>query len=184
MSSFGIPLTINAGSKLEFTESNNDFPASAGWVLKYILINSKDKISINSTADGDSHKVLLSSAQTANYNAGTYTFQRYFENGAEVDGILTGTLIINPNLITAATYDTRTVAKKILDAIQATIQRRATKEQSSISVMGKSLTNMSFDELIKAESHYLSVVQNEEALESQKQGKKGKQKILLEFRKH
>ncbi len=54
--------------------------------------------------------------------------------------------------------DVRSHAEKVLDAIEALIEGRATKDVTSYSIAGRSLTRMSPDELVKWRSHYRNEV--------------------------
>ena len=50
--------------------------------------------------------------------------------------------------------DLRSHAKKVLDAIEAVIENRATVDQSSFSIAGRSLSRMSIDELLTLKNRY------------------------------
>ena len=181
-----IPTQIFAADKIEFTENNSLFTASSGWTAKYNLLNATDKISFVSTADGDTHAFTITSATSGAWAEGTYTAVLYYEHTDgtyEIEGRLTVT--IKPNLITSTTYDFRSTARRTLEAIEAAIERRASKEQLSIQITVKgssrALQYAPMDELIKAKTHYQAIVKNEEAEELIRQGKNPGGKVLLQF---
>lgn len=57
--------------------------------------------------------------------------------------------------------DTKTHAQKVLDAINAVIERRATSDQQSYSINGLSITRMNIGELLKFQKIYELRVANE-----------------------
>lgn len=179
------PKEIFAGDKLEWTESNSAYPASEGWVLKYVLINNSQKYTFQAAADGDNHKVTLLSTDTSAWAAGTYTLMPYYESSTTKEIQTRLTLKIKPNLITAATYDTRSHARKALEAIEAAIERRATKEQSALQISTpqgtRSLQWMSMRELIEAREFYNGELIREQQAERAAQGKAAGGRVFLEF---
>lgn len=92
------PTVITAGDTVAWTKSLSDYPASAGWILHYRLINAAAAIDITSTADGDDHAVSVSAVTTAAWVAGDYTWQAYVVLGSERYTTGTGTLTIKPDL--------------------------------------------------------------------------------------
>ena len=67
------PSRVTAGDTITWLRSLADYPASAGWVLSYTLINSAAKISITATASGADHLVTVAAATSAAYTPATYT---------------------------------------------------------------------------------------------------------------
>lgn len=182
-----IPKTLFAGDKIEWTESVSSYLPSDGWTYKYVIINNAEKIELSSTPSGDSHSFVLEPADTADWTKGTYIAQGYVEhtNGTyEIIGRVT--VQIKENLITANTYDFRSHARKTLEAIEAAIERRASKEQLSISISSRGssrqLQYMTMEELIKAKDYYQKLVSQEEANELIEQGKAPGGKVLLQFK--
>lgn len=110
------PQSITAGDTAAWTRNLGDYPASAGWVLSYVLINAAKKISISSTASGDTHAVTVAAATTAAWPAGTYSWQAVVTKAAERYTVATGTMVIRPNLAAATLLDQRSPARKALDA--------------------------------------------------------------------
>jgi len=182
------PKIIFAGDKAEWTESNSDYLPSAGWTLKYVLINSTTKISFSSTPDGDSHSISLSSAVTAAYTSGVYTMQPYFENtGGTKEMQPRLTVEIKPDLTAAGTttYDFRTHARKTLDLIEDAIEGRADKAHLSLQVStpqgSRALQYMNMEEMIKAREYYRGLVAVEEQQEKIDAGQNPGGRIKLQF---
>ena len=121
------PSRVTAGDTITWLRSLADYPASAGWVLSYTLINSAAKISITATASGADHLVTVPAATSAAYAAATYTWHAAVTKAAERYTVGTGQMVIAPNLATAATYDTRTSARKALDAVNLAMETYGAK---------------------------------------------------------
>ena len=125
----GIPETIYAGDSLSWTESLGEHPAPA-WTMHYVL-RGASVLDLTSTPSGSDHAFTATAAQTANLAPGRYSWQSFVSNGtAERYTIATGTLTVRANLaVQTAGFDGRSHAQKVLDAIEATMEGRATKSQ-------------------------------------------------------
>jgi len=173
---------LQAGDTLAWTESDATYPAPS-WILKYRLTNSSTALTLTSTASETNHAFSISHAASKLWTAGKYKFTRFVVNqaGTEIHTLDTGTLEIKAYLLETASSDVRTHAKKVLDAIEAVLESRATKEQESISIAGRSLVRMSLEELIKARNNYRWEVQNEIKAEKIAQGIDPGKRVLLRF---
>lgn len=154
---------IAAGYTLEFSTSTPDYPASEGWALKYKLAPRAGGsiINITATADGDDHLVQITAATTATWAAGWYTFEAYVEKGAEVYSLERGPVQIVAAL--AAGQDTRLHVEKVIDAIEAVIENRASLDQEEVSVNGRSLKRTPVEQLIVLRSKYRNELQSMQA---------------------
>lgn len=122
------PREIAASDSLSWERSLTDYPASEGWTLHYALFNATAAYTIDSTADGDTHIVSVDSATTAAWTAGRYDWTAYVTH---TDGrrksLFTGVIKITPDL--SQPYDGRSHARKMLDAIEAVLEGRATAQE-------------------------------------------------------
>lgn len=114
----GAPARITAGDTVSWVASLPAYPASAGWVLKYRLLNAAAKIDIASAASGDDHTVNVTAANSAAWAPGRYVVQAYVEKGADRHTVDSGHIQVDRNLAAeSAGYDTRTTAETILDQL-------------------------------------------------------------------
>ena len=121
------PTRITAGDTVAWTKTLADYPASAGWVLKYRLINAAGKIDITGGASGDDHAISVPASTSAGWDDGTYSVQSYVEKGAERHTVGACTIVISPNLAAqAGGLETRSSARKILDALLLAYEAAAT----------------------------------------------------------
>ena len=130
-----------------------------------MLVNGSAKVEFSTTADGDDHAVALPATTTTNWSPGRYRYQAYVESGADRHTVGTGTVDILPDFSSAATLDGRTHAEKVLDAIEAVIEKRATKDQESYSIKGRSLSRTPLPDLLVLRDKYKSEVRAEKRAE-------------------
>jgi hypothetical protein len=121
------PSRVTAGDTVAWLKSLAEYPASASWVLSYTLINSTAKITITATASGVNHAVSVPAATTAAWGAGTYTWMAVVTKAAERYTVGQGSLVIAPNLAAQTTFDTRSSAKKALEAVNALLESYGSK---------------------------------------------------------
>lgn len=155
------PTTFRAGDLVSWSKSLADYPANAGWSLAYTLINATTKITINAGASGADHLVSVAAGTTGSYTAGDYTWMARVTKGSEVYTIDQGSLTILPNLSALATFDGRSHAKVMVEAIEAAIQGRASALQLRYQINGRSIEYLNPTDLIKWLSFYRAEVAKE-----------------------
>lgn len=173
-----IPRRISAGDTLTFRRNYPDYPAGT-WALSLELVNASGKITIDGasvTADGDEFVVLVAASTTASYTAGDYHFRAYVTSGSTRYTVERGTLTIDPDFSGAAA-DRRSHAEKTLAAIEAVIEGRASKDQESYQIAGRSLTRTPLEALLKLKGHYEAKVAKERRDERRRRGLGGRQVI-------
>lgn len=110
---------------------------------------------LSSTEADDNYYFEKPSSETTNLSAGDWEWQLYAIRTSDSERI---TLDYGITKFVLGELDTntdlRTHAKKVLDAIEAVIEGRATIDQSSFSLGGRSLSRMSIDELMTFRDRY------------------------------
>jgi hypothetical protein len=156
------PASITAGDTISWTIALPDYPATAGWTLKYKAVCAAGYFAMVSSADGDNHIVTADKATTAAYVAGSYTLSRYVESATERVTIDNLTLEVLPDLAAkTAAYDNRSHTKKTLDAIEAVLEGRASIDQQEWTVDGTTIKRMPVADLLKFRSIYFNYYQQE-----------------------
>ena len=173
------PSSVYAGDTVAWTKSLNDYPATA-WTLYYALQRDGGSISIEASADGNTHSVSVAAATTATWVPATYQWTAYVSDGTNRYTVETGEITIKPNP-TAGGYDTRGYAKRMLDAIEALLEGRATSDVSSYSIGGRSLSKMSVSELVQWRQKFRREYESEKAAERVARGLNTGRKILTRF---
>tara|TARA_R100000734_G_scaffold5835_2_gene5040 strand:- start:80 stop:667 length:588 start_codon:yes stop_codon:yes gene_type:complete len=140
------------------TDLNNDYSNSL-YVLSYefnlIDGSTHANFTITASASGDDYVVEVASATTATYTKGNYNWVSYITRSSDSARIKIGEGFteIEDNFATTST-SVRSHAKKVLDAIEAVIENRASMDQSSMSIAGRSLSRLSIDELMTFRDRY------------------------------
>lgn len=153
-----------AGDTLDFRTTVPDYPASDSWTLTFKLIprTAGSAITFTAGADGEVYRTQVSALTTASWAPGEYSWAAYVTKGGDRFTVETGVIKVMPNPADAATWDNRTHAQKTLDAINAVIENRATKDQSEYSIAGRSLKLTPITELLKLRDVYVQRVAREQ----------------------
>lgn len=170
------PLEVAAGDTSIWTRSFSDYPASDGWVLKYAF-RGPAVVNLTATAAGSSHKTTISGATFT--LSGTYTVQGYVEKDSERYTVYSGKLKVTPNLaaISSGTYDGRSHAQKVVDAIEAVIEGRASRDQQEMWIDGEKLVRTPVADLLTLRDRYRQELAAQDDKERRRQGR-GARRII------
>ena len=176
------PISITAGDTVAWTTPLEAYPAPV-WTLKYAFRNSAAGFDVVSSAAGAEHSVSLSANTTKTYKPGVYHYQAYVVNEAgDRHTVGTGALTVKADLASAASFDGRTHARRTLDAIEATLEGRATADQLKFEIAGRKLERTPIGELLRFRDLYRAEVLREEAAERIAKGLGNRNPILVRFR--
>jgi hypothetical protein len=157
------PGQVTAGDTVTWAKTLTDYPASAGWVLAYTLINSAAKITITATASGDDHLASVAATTTAAWAAGTYTWVATVTKTTQRYTVGQGVITIAPNLAAASTYDTRSTAKKALEAVNTLLENYGAKAYlQSYEIAGRKQAFTSPGEFLAFRSKLIAEVARED----------------------
>ena len=150
------PASIIAGNTVKWTKSLPDYLPADGWVLTYALVISGNQKIITATDNGDgTHLATIAAADSANYTADIYHWQAYVTKGTDRYPAGTGRVEVKPKFATQTSgHDARSHVKKVLEALEATILGKASEDQLSLTVNGRTLQQMLPGDLIKWKNHY------------------------------
>lgn len=125
------PTRVTAGDTVRWLKDLSDYLPADGWVLTYALVVSGVRIAVTATDYGDGrHYINLAATTTAAWGVGTYDWQAYVTKAATSEryAIGSGRLEVLPNFATQPSgYDARSHARKMLDAIEAMLEGRASR---------------------------------------------------------
>jgi hypothetical protein len=162
------PESLTAGDTLTFKVSEADYPASDGWTLEYVLQNGTAIQSFSSTASGDDHLVTVAATATAGWAPGDYTWTARATKAAEKYSIRRGRITVTADLTSAA--DQRSHAEKVLDALEAMLEGKATKDQQGYSIAGRSISRMTPTEIREWRDDYSKKVAAQRRKEARERG--------------
>jgi hypothetical protein len=124
---------------------------------------SKSKFTLTATADGAAFAATATATATAEYRAGAYDWSARVSKAGTVTTVRTGTLEVLRNIAAlGAGEDLRSHARRMLDAIERTLEGRATRADESYTIAGRSLTRTPLKVLAEARDHYRAEVARED----------------------
>lgn len=153
-----VPSVLQLGDFWAWKKSNlaSDYP-TADYSLSYEfnLIDGATpaNFTIGTTESGDEY--IVATSNTSSYTKGEYNWVEYITRTSDNARIKLseGFTEIQDNYATTSA-SVRSHAKIVLDAVKAVIENRATMDQSSMSIAGRSLSRMSIDELFTLKDRY------------------------------
>lgn len=172
------PATLYAGTTVAWTKSLPDYPATT-YTLTYYLVGPVERYVITASASGSDYSIAVTAATSATWVAGKYRWASYAVNGATKYPVESGVVEIKLNMQTAVAGDLRTHARKVLDAIEAVIENRASKDQEAMSIAGRSLQRTPIADLMTLRSRYAIEVAREEA--AAKGNREGMRRAYVRF---
>lgn len=180
---FKEPTEVIAGNTVAWTKDLSDYPAGT-WTLKYYL-RGPATIDIIAMASGTRHSVSVSAATTAaNWPPGTYKWQSFVSSGSDRYFVDKGEIVVVLNPATSTlTFETRTKAKVILDALdQAILENAGRPEQSyTIQAAGRQHTYKTMADMIIARDKFAAIVKQEEDAKKIMRGENTGKNILVRF---
>lgn len=160
MSAF-LPTRINAGVTFEKRVSLSQYLAPA-WVLLLLLRGPSNK-DVTAAADGSAHVLALGAAETSAMTPGDYAYSLRVKSGGTVHEVEAGRLTLAPDLANlAAGSDTRSQARRTLDAIDAVIEKRASQDQEKYRINNRELWRTPLADLLLLRDRYAFLVAREE----------------------
>ena len=154
--------SIYAGATLDLSVTLTAYPAPE-WSLRLVM-RGPMQIDINSTPDGTGHRLGASAAVTSGWDAGAYWYSLRALRGVEVQIADEGQITVRPDMAAiVGQHDGRTHAERVLAAIEAVIENRATVDQQAYEINGRSLTRTPIADLLKLRAMYRDEVRRERA---------------------
>jgi len=176
------PASFEAGVTVKWTKDLSDcYPADQGWALSYTFISTTFKFTVTASADGTQFLVNIAAGTTAGYTAGIYKWIARVEKSGEVYTVDSRHCEILKNIAAMTNYDHRTHVKKVLDAIEAVIEKRATKDQMGYTIDGQTLEKTPIPDLLMLRDKYMVEYQRELDAEKIANGQATGKRILTRF---
>ncbi len=142
-----------------------EFTPADGWTLEYFF-EGPSELNITAAPDGAGHLVELTALQTA-IATGSYGWQAIASRATpKLERILVGTgrteFVLNYGVDTS-TGPNKSHAQRMVEAIEAQLEGRATDGQRSMSINGRSLDRIPVLELMELRRVYRMELRSEEA---------------------
>lgn len=157
-----IPFIITAGVTFDHELNLTAYPADS-WTLT-LHMRGPSSINLAAVANDNRHQFSASAAETSQYKEGPYHYVlRATNNADEVVQVDQGIVEVIPDLLGMAEgTDTRSHAKKVLDAIEAVIEGRAQKDQAKYKINNRELERTPIPDLLQLRKTYKAEVYREQ----------------------
>ena len=177
-----VPPVLYLGDTWVWTRSVDGVSAAEYSAVWYFYF-SGGQFSVSATASGADFAVSVAKTTTSGYTAGTYRWEMVVTatSGGARTVIDRGFVEVRANPASGDAVDWRSSARITLDAIEATIQGRASTDQQSMSINGRSLSRMPIADLILLRDKYAGFVRQEENAERIAAGKPSKGRLMVRF---
>ena len=161
-----MPDAVIAGDTLKVASEEifAAFPAGSGYAVSWIFtpMSGGTPVSVAATSTGSAWLVLVSAAITASWAKGQMGFAVRASKAGEIVTVERGVFSVAANPATAD-LDQRTHAAKVLDALEAAIEGRASRTDLEIQFEdGRRVKSMSHGELLKMRDAYAAKVRTEQ----------------------
>ena len=175
------PEYFTSGETVQWTKSLADFPASEGWTLAY-KIRGTNALDIIAVADGDDYDVTITKSQSATLTAGNYWWQSFVTKADDRHVVDWGEFEVRKDLAAeGAGYDGRTHATIVLDALQAMIQGKASRDQMQLMVGDRQISRLRPTELREWRAFYRQEYLREQRADRVRKGLGTDRRILARF---
>ncbi len=160
-----VPTKIVAGNLIQWKiADNSDLAIADGWVLSYSIVAAGKNLEIACTDNGDGyHLAEIAVAVSKDLPAGEYHWQAYLTKTTSRYSAGEGQLEVLKNFAALdGGHDARTYWSRVLANVEAVIEQRATKDQSSYTVNGRQLSRTPIADLLVLYNKAKFMVSNEE----------------------
>jgi hypothetical protein len=166
-----IPTEIRAYFNTDFTVPDKAAEVPDGYTPKFVL-GGASSLTVDGSISGEDIAFALTAEQTENLTTGQYWYQVVAEDDPESSSsssapvnrvfIAEGTVWVVGKISGSGAYDGRSVSERIIAAIDATIEGKATADQQSYVIQSgsgsRSLSRMSLEDLMIARKYYATIV--------------------------
>lgn len=180
------PGAFAAGETPRWTKTLDDFPASEGWELTYYLRGAGAGLDVSATADGDGFLVEVQAASTENLTPGSYRWQGWVSKDDESYQVADAPVVVKRGFAGVAAetvVETRSEVKQILDAIDAMIKGKATRDQQEYTIGDRQLRRLSITDLMAARKVYASLYAQELRRERVRRGGRFIESVNISFKR-
>lgn len=172
-----LPRRITIGDTVTWEETNSDYPASASWVITYHFTSPDAFFASTHAANGDAHTITI---DTADLEEGRYDYAKKVTDTNETFTLERGYIFVDPDLSADESgVDRRKYCEIALENIEAVLQGKASKDQTSYSLNGRALSRYSPAELNEWRTSLRREVADLRQAERRKSGGKSHQNVHL-----
>ncbi len=153
------PTQLHAGDSIAWARDARAYPSAAGWSLLFSLRGAA-ALDLASTG-GEPYQFAARSDQTKALPAGVYRWACYAVRQDERQTLASGELTVLQDLLQAGAIDGRSHARRMLDLIEAALEKRIPKDQQSYEIDGLRLDRIPIERLEALRNRYRREVASE-----------------------
>ncbi len=137
-------------------------------------------ITIEAAQEGTAHILQVNAVDTATWEPGRYSYSLRASKGFEVVEVEADSMTVLPDLASQGEgFDGRSHLERVLDAIEAVIERRATLDQERYRINNRELHRTPIPELLVLRDRYKAEIRRMKAAKS---GNLFNQAVRVSFR--
>ena len=157
-----VPEEFTAGDTVKWAKSFSDYPFSDGWIITYYFANATEDFEIaGAEYQTNDHLFNLIRSLTTGKTAGQFNYEAYAILSGERARVDWGKIQLLADFSGGDPVDSRSLVKKTLDALDALLLNKASRDQLDVEIVGRKIKKMSPDELLKWRSLYKSEYKSE-----------------------
>lgn len=142
-------IEIQSGDPFTLDASYSKYLSTDGWSLHYALRGAAGSHTLDAAGKDDgTYTLTLDSVKTAAIAAGEYQLTAYVTKDTTRQKVDSGTATVLADYAATDAYDKRSRAEITLEAVEATIQGRATADHMSCQIAGRQITKIPIPDLI------------------------------------
>ena len=173
-----LPLQITAGLTLDLRLSFRAYSA-ANWSGS-LLLRGPASIDLTAIADGSVFVFHADATATATWSPGDYWYSVRMIRGDDVKEAQNGKIKVLPDMSSLpAGYDGSTYAERVLAAIEAVIERRASLDQESYRINNRELSRTPISDLLTLRDQFKREVGKERAAKAGRNPFNRRVKVVL-----
>ena len=171
-----LPTELIAGDTWQWDRTYADYPQPT-WTATAYFEKAGKTFNVTATASGEAHRFTIEASTTNGYPPGRYQIRVRVTNGSQAFIAESGWCEVQVDPAAAGTYDPRSNARKMLDAVEAFLIGNASTAQASMSLNGRQISRWSLAELAKWRDQLRAEVRTEENSASAGKGRQIKVRI-------
>lgn len=155
------PSTLTAGDTWSWTSSLADYPAPA-WGATVYFESADGSFNAAAIDSGNDHAFSIAAGTTASKKAGRYKWSIRVNDGTSYVTAEEGWTEVKTDPAAVGNRDPRTWAHRTLDAVEATLEGRATDGQLAHTIKDRSVSRIPIPELMQIRDRLRQEVRTEE----------------------
>jgi hypothetical protein len=156
-----LPSELIAGDTWQWTRSFADYPAGT-WTATVYFEMVGSQLNAAAAPSGTTFSFSIAASITSGKKAGRYKWWVRVTDGTISVTVEEGWLNVNPDPAGTGSRDHRSFARRALDAIEATLEGRATSDQMNMTIKDRSISRIPLNELMTLRTQLRQEVRTEE----------------------